>query len=607
MENSEKPETKVSTKRRRITQACDYCHQRSIRCRPSNDIQKCQNCKDFAQECTYHRKPRRRGIKPRDKSTDQENLSADAVTPPLDNPDVEQAQQSSGPFRNTRCVPVPRAVSVSSSQWKAPYVASQANIMDLVEIYFEVVYPIFPFFHRPTFIRRVSRAEYATERSLFALTMALCALVSGRIRDGSVTNPKWDLKPLYELQPGLFFDEAKKHLLDLTSESNINILRAHAILAIAAIQDEKIREMHHHIGAYHTLVAMDGLHIEANWPRGIGAVEREERRRLFWSMYTLDIYTAVVWGGIIRCSECQSDVGYPAEVDDEMIDDNSMTLQDLPHGNASQMFSGRADCWLSGWNFITDLYRVLEHALTRLRGYRRRQTTNPFLVGMFEDDFTVTKSSVRESVVRMYLSLPSCFKETPEMVYDARKDRFGFQAANITATFQLLRIVLFAASGSSIKERCQVASEVVEAFVSIPVTYLLSISTPLLHHLGGIGTILGNVLEEPISESDYTCVREVMISMAQLLENLEVIHHSTSESERLRSQVARIDKYMATQRQISLSTAALTGTGGIVEQPLIGTQGNQTYQEIISDIPLDWTLPENGELLGDLTWNFNLN
>jgi hypothetical protein len=207
----------------------------------------------------------------------------------------------------------------------------------------------------------------------------------------------------------------------------------------------------------------------------------------------------------------------------------------------------------------------------------------------------------------MYLSLPDCFKETPELVYNAKKDRFGFQAANITATFQLLRIVLFAASGSSIEERCQIASEVVEAFVSIPIAYLLSISTPLLHHLGGIGTILGNVLEEPLSEADYTCVRGVMVSMAQLLENLEVIHHSTSESEKLRSQVSRIDKYMATQRQIALSNAVLTGPEGMVEQPVLEGQDNQSYQEIIPDMSLDWTLPENGELLGDLTWNFNLN
>lgn len=271
---------KSNTRRRRITQACDYCHQRSIRCRPSSDNQGCQNCKDFAQECTYHRTPRRRGTKPRGESTDHKDYSEDATRPPLNAANAGLAQQSSPPSHDVRYVPRARAVSVHDKQWEASYIASQASIMDLVEIYFEIVYPIFPFFHQPTFVRRISRAEYTSEKSIFSVTMALCALVSGRIRDGSVTNPKWDLESLHKIQPELFYDEAKKQLLELATESNIHILRAHAILAIAAIQNGKTRDMHHHLGLYHTLVAMDGLHNEANWPRNIDVVEREERRRL---------------------------------------------------------------------------------------------------------------------------------------------------------------------------------------------------------------------------------------------------------------------------------------------------------------------------------------
>ncbi|KAH7191397.1 hypothetical protein BKA60DRAFT_686549 [Fusarium oxysporum] len=462
MANGNNAPKKSNTKRRRITQACDYCHQRSIRCRPSSNNQGCQNCKDFAQECTYHRTPRRRGTKPRDESTDHKNYLEDAARPPLNAANAGLAQESSHPSHDVICVPRPRAVSVHDNQWKAPHIASQASIMDLIEIYFE--------------IKSLSSRVHKREIHLFCHDGSLCPGQWSHTRRVS-NEPKWDLESLYKIQPELFYDEAKKQLLELTTESNIHVLRAHAILAIAAIQNGKTRDMHHHLGSYHTLGAMDGLHNEANWPRDIDVVEREERRRMFWSMYTLDIYTAVVWGGIIRCSECQSYVAYPTEVDDDMIDDNGITAQDPTPGNNSQSFAGREECWLSGWNFITDLYRILEHALTRLRGYRRRQTTNSFLVGMFEEDFTAAKASGRESVFQMYLNLPDCFKETPQMVCNVKKDRFGFQAANITATFQLLRIVLFAGSGTSIEQRCQIASEVVEAFVSIPIAYLLLLDT----------------------------------------------------------------------------------------------------------------------------------
>jgi hypothetical protein len=49
-------------KLQRISQACDLCHRRSIRCRPSNENaqQQCQNCFDFGVPCTYHRPSRRR-------------------------------------------------------------------------------------------------------------------------------------------------------------------------------------------------------------------------------------------------------------------------------------------------------------------------------------------------------------------------------------------------------------------------------------------------------------------------------------------------------------------------------------------------------------------
>ncbi|KAF5010815.1 hypothetical protein FDECE_3040 [Fusarium decemcellulare] len=598
MAPSENSARRPNTKRRRITQACDYCHQRSIRCRASSDNQSCQNCKDFAQPCTYNRKPRRRGTKPRT------TTSTTTIATP------EPALEDPPPFESTASGIAQGDVSHgprAQCHWEAPKMASQAVVMDLVEIYFEVVYPIFPFFHQPSFIRRISRAEYTTNRTLFAVTMALCALVSGRVRDGSVTSPQWDVEPLRALDPDVFYAQAKAQLLDLGHESDINCLRAHAILAITAIQNGKIRDLHWHLGIYHTLVAMDGLHDESNWPQSINIVEREERRRLFWSIYTLDIYSSVVWGGIIRCRENQSNVAYPIEVEDEVISDAALT----GHNPATKETSPRndsaiqGDCWLSGWNFITDLYRVLEHALTRPRPYRYRATRSAFLQDMFADDPTATDSSARERVLRMYLDLPTCFKETPPMVHCVRKDRFGFQAANITATVQLLRIVLMAASGASIQERCQIATEVVEAFVSIPVSYLLAISTPLLHHLGGIGTILGSVRGESLSEGGYAQVRAVMLSMAQLLESLEAIHRSASASQNLRSQVLQIDEYMARQRQGLPPQADVTTREGITEESSLQVQRNADYQQIVSDISTSWMLPASGDFLGDLAWDFD--
>lgn len=108
-------------------------------------------------------------------------------------------------------------------------------------------------------------------------------------------------------------------------------------------------------------------------------------------------------------------------------------------------------------------------------------------------------------------------------------------------------MMLFASGGGTIEDRCKIASEVIDAFSLIPVTYLRAISSPLLHHLAGIGSILGSVIEEPMAELAYEQVRVVLLALAQLLENLEDGIHATRSAPRLRDLVAQIDDYMNSQ------------------------------------------------------------
>lgn len=285
MSSDQSPRDLPRPKQRRISRACDYCHRRSIRCRPAEDGTGCQNCRDFAQTCTYHRKPRRRGVPARGSGGAAANR--DAVEGVLDAKSSRSPSLGGGDLRIIPEIQHPGPYANASPQssvaaWRAPYIVSQATVVDLVELYFEMVYPIFPFFHQPSFTRKISRAEYNTNQPLFATTMAVCALVGGRVRDGSVMNPRWDVQALQrETLPDTFYAEARRQLLEFSVESSdFNILRAHAIVAIAAIQNGKVRDMHYHLGIYHTLMAMDGLHDEANWPSGIGIIEREERRRM---------------------------------------------------------------------------------------------------------------------------------------------------------------------------------------------------------------------------------------------------------------------------------------------------------------------------------------
>lgn len=113
--------------------------------------------------------------------------------------------------------------------------------------------------------------------------MAVCALVSARLRDQAIFNPSWDIQELSETPSETFYDAAVRYCSnceDSGQAHTLNTLRSCALLALAAIQYGKIREMQLFLGKYHTFVAMDGLQDESNWPKGIGIVETEERRRL---------------------------------------------------------------------------------------------------------------------------------------------------------------------------------------------------------------------------------------------------------------------------------------------------------------------------------------
>ncbi len=89
------------------------------------------------------------------------------------------------------------------------------------------------------------------------------------------------------------------------------------------------------------------------------------------------------------------------------------------------------------------------------------------------------------------------------MTRDVSEDRYDFQAANIAATLQLVRMMLFAVEGATIEMKYQIAEELLEGFSKVPIAYLKAISSPLLHHLAGIGTILGSVFEEALPEVSF--------------------------------------------------------------------------------------------------------
>ena len=298
--------------------------------------------------------------------------------------------------------------------------------------------------------------------------------------------------------------------------------------------------MHQYHGHFCTLAAMQSFHDEAHWPQNITLVEKEERRRLYWSMYSLDILSAAVFNSVLKFQETSANVRYPTEVDDENLTAEAAS----PSANLS---------WIRGWNFTTDLYRVLEHTIKRVRRNNavNRQDRTSVTKLLISDGFT--NAQIMDNVLGLYYQLPARFKDyTVPVSGNRQQDLYGFQAANIQATLQLVRMTLFSVNmTNNVYQKCNVAEQVLSTFHSICPRFLQAISTPLVYHIGGIGQLLASVMEDLLTEASYKRVRGLLASMADLLEGLESgLQPTAGASKGLRVQIEKIDHYMQAQRQI---------------------------------------------------------
>ena len=140
------------------------------------------------------------------------------------------------------------------------------------------------------------------------------------------------------------------------------------------------------------------------------------------------------------------------------------------------------------------------------------------------------------------------------MTGDQNHDIFGFQTASIQATLQLLRITVCSTDGNTVhdvRRKCDVAEQVLNTFTTISPQYLRAISTPLVYHLGAIGTVLGSAMEGILTEESYQRVRGLLEQMANLLSNLESgLQPTAGASKMIRDKVIQCDQYMQTQRQM---------------------------------------------------------
>lgn len=496
----------------RVTRACDRCHRTNTKCAPSSAPSTCQPCSEFRAACTYNRPVQRRGPKP---SSESASAKAGALVYPVHQ--VRSILQDSPP---------------SNSQWVYKPLADQDTILELVHVYHSIAYPIFPLFHWPTFVSLVQGGRYMTDRALCSTVMAVCAIVMGRRKtpaDAQAPHCQTP-SPCAEMRSSRAFYEAAVGAFprDLSTAQGFEFKRAKVLMAIASIQSGAILEHQTHLGEYVVLAGNDGFQDEARWERDLTEIQRQERRRLFWSAYTLEVFSAITWDGTVRFRERQINVAYPAAVYDEDISENGIA----PRIDSS---------FLEGWNHTSDMYRVLEHLVGRLKDRRRV----PDAISAMFSTPGPSAAEILGHLEGQFNRLPAVYRSARVMTGDDRQDSFGFQAANIAITLQTVKLALAGTENQSVGRKCEIAGELLDVLAAIPTSYIVAISTPMLHHLASCGHLLANIVQGRLSQWAMIQVRNVLIAMIGLLSGLEQsLSLGSDVAVKLRGHVAQIETYM---------------------------------------------------------------
>lgn len=137
----------------------------------------------------------------------------------------------------------------------------------------------------------------------------------------------------------------------------------------------------------------------------------------------------MVWGSMTHHRECYCAVSYPSEIHDTLSGPTSVK-------------AANHTSWLRGWNFTTDLYRILERVMDVIATSRRRTSgIGPPTMRVLDHSIgtdvvtpSLSLASVMPYVNGMYDALPDTFKHVRPMTGDLETDIDSFQAANIVVT-----------------------------------------------------------------------------------------------------------------------------------------------------------------------------
>ncbi|KAH9826179.1 Zn(2)-C6 fungal-type DNA-binding domain [Teratosphaeria destructans] len=210
-------------------------------------------------------------------------------------------------YKEAASLPLTPPESSSPVVWKAPprLVSDQ-----LVNIFFQEWAPLFPVLHRPTFLglydKYVADSDAVTDKTAIAqlnLVFGISSLSTG-------TRSSADLES--------FQSQWRAAIDSILTENSLAALQALILAQIFCIQQGDLTRLLTYKGLSTTLSARLGLH-QSQKRFALRTLTCETRKKVFWTLYTVDCFTAVLLGLPKHVKDEDVNCEYPADADDEYV------------------------------------------------------------------------------------------------------------------------------------------------------------------------------------------------------------------------------------------------------------------------------------------------
>lgn len=361
----------------------------------------------------------------------------------------------------------------------------------------------FPFLSESDLLLRWEAALPKPHEPSYMLLMALCAVSAQSVAADAVFDSAL-LEGCPIQDSNMYFVEAASKIpAHITRSQDLDCLRSFGLMALYSLRHGDHSNFHYYLGLCHGFVAKNGFHDESQWPDDISLADIDDRRRFFWCVYRLEIHSACVMGHMVRMPESQVLVLYP---------------------RITPAMEPETQAWTAGWDYITDLFRLLEYAMLGLRGGKH---CRPVLATLCNRPSPATLldclALLQANKPRILLGLAD------ESDSRLQSNRCKYMAVQITCVETLVKIMALLYCQAPARDVMRIAERFLEDVTKAPLIMFKVASSQIVHHLLGIGHVLYNASRND-TDQYRSEARRLIAFLADLVKNLELDIPSAAEA-----------------------------------------------------------------------------